>query len=70
MKIRDWEKANQKPPIPIIAMTASVLKSEINFCLEAGMDSYIPKPYQAEELIGRIYEEAQGKHSKGSSYTR
>jgi signal transduction histidine kinase/CheY-like chemotaxis protein/ligand-binding sensor domain-containing protein len=41
--------------IPIIAMTASLLKSEINQCYDAGMDSYIPKPYKIEELIGRIY---------------
>ena len=33
------------------------LKSEIALCYEAGMDSYIPKPYQVEELIGTIYNE-------------
>lgn len=42
--------------IPIIAMTASLLKSEIVLCYEAGMDNYIPKPYKIEELIGTIYE--------------
>lgn len=36
-------------------MTASLLKSEINQCYDAGMDSYIPKPYKIEELIGGIY---------------
>jgi len=35
-------------------MTASLLKSEVNLCLEAGMDNYIPKPYEAEELVGTI----------------
>ena len=55
MKIREWEKANDKSPIPIIAMTASLLKSEVNLCLEAGMDNYIPKPYEAEELVGTMY---------------
>lgn len=43
--------------IPIIAMTASLLKSEIEKCYQAGMDAYIPKPYQMDELIGRIYEQ-------------
>lgn len=57
LRIREWEKAQGKSPIPIIAMTASLLKSEVNLCLEAGMDSYIPKPYQIEELIGTIYGE-------------
>ncbi|MEE9373383.1 MAG: ATP-binding protein [Saprospiraceae bacterium] len=43
--------------IPIIAMTASLLKSQISSCYDSGMNNYIPKPYKAEELIGRIYEE-------------
>lgn len=43
--------------IPIIAMTASLLKSEINNCYDAGMNNYIPKPYQPQELIGPIYTE-------------
>ena len=45
--------------IPIIAMTASLLKTEIQQCYEAGMNNYIPKPYKTEELIGRIYEEVK-----------
>ncbi|MDF1865623.1 MAG: ATP-binding protein [Saprospiraceae bacterium] len=53
--IRKLEKEDAH--IPIIAMTASLLKSEIALCYEAGMDSYIPKPYQVEELIGTIYNE-------------
>lgn len=43
--------------IPIIAMTASLLKTEIDNCYEAGMNNYIPKPYKAEELITPIYKE-------------
>lgn len=46
-------------PIRIIAMTASLLKSEINNCYAAGMNNYIPKPYKPEELIGAIYEEVK-----------
>ncbi len=59
LKIRDWEKGNGKEPIPIIAMTASLLNTEVNLCFEAGMDNYIPKPYEMEELIGRIYAEVK-----------
>lgn len=59
--IRALESSSDKVknPIPIIAMTASLLKSEIELCFEAGMDNYIPKPYKAEELIGTIYEEVK-----------
>jgi len=55
-KIRELEKANSnKKRTPIIAMTASLLKSEIDECLDSGMDGYIPKPYKPEELITTIY---------------
>ena len=56
--IRILEKGKETR-IPIIAMTASLLKSEIDHCHEAGMDNYIPKPYQPEELIVPIYEEVK-----------
>jgi signal transduction histidine kinase/streptogramin lyase/ActR/RegA family two-component response regulator len=55
-KIRVLEKG-KNTRIPIIAMTASLLKSEIESCRQAGMDNYIPKPYQSEELIGPIFSE-------------
>lgn len=56
--IRGLEKEREQS-IPIIAMTASLLKTEIDSCLTAGMNNYIPKPYQVEELIGRIFEEME-----------
>lgn len=57
-KIREMEKLGKKNQhIPIIAMTASLLKSEIVKCYDAGMDNYIPKPYKIEEFIGSIYKE-------------
>lgn len=57
-RIREIE--NQKSStsrIPIIAMTASLLKTEIDSCYDAGMDNYIPKPYTLEELIKPIFKE-------------
>lgn len=59
LKIREWEETKGKTAIPIIAMTASLLKMEINLCYEAGMDTYIPKPYKVEDLIGKIYGEIE-----------
>ncbi len=56
-KIRELEKINGNGNISIIAMTASLLKAEINKCYESGMDNFIPKPYKPEELIGTMYEE-------------
>ena len=39
---------------PIIALTASVLRIDLDKCKEAGMDSYIPKPFKSQQLITGI----------------
>lgn len=40
--------------IPIIGLTASVIRSDLDKCIEAGMNSYVPKPFKEEELINAI----------------
>ena len=45
-----------KKEIPIIALTASVLRTDLDKCIDAGMNSYIPKPFKAYQLIGEIAE--------------
>ncbi|MCX6269171.1 MAG: ATP-binding protein [Bacteroidetes bacterium] len=40
--------------IPIIALTASVLRTDLDKCTAAGMDGYIPKPVRASQLITGI----------------
>lgn len=48
--IRKKEQLSKKH-IPIIALTASVLKEEQNLCLEAGMDIVVGKPISFNELF-------------------
>ncbi|MBL7983083.1 MAG: response regulator [Flavobacteriales bacterium] len=43
-----------KARTPIVAMTANVLREEIEHCVEAGMDGYIPKPFTRDELMKGI----------------
>ena len=45
-----------KKNIPIIAMTASTMKEDIEKCLEAGMDAFISKPFETEELLNKMEE--------------
>ncbi|HRH37986.1 MAG TPA: ATP-binding protein, partial [Flavobacteriales bacterium] len=40
--------------LPIIALTASVLPSDLSKCLDAGMDACVSKPLKAEELTRAI----------------
>jgi CheY-like chemotaxis protein len=46
--------ANGKSSIPIIAMTANVLKEEVERCYEAGMDDFIGKPFDTDALLRKI----------------
>jgi len=41
---------------PIVALTASVLRTDLDKCIAAGMNSYIPKPFKAYQLISEIAE--------------
>jgi len=40
----------------LVACTASVMVEDVEACLAAGMDSVLPKPFSAEELVGLIKE--------------
>jgi len=44
----------QGSAIPIVALTASVIRSDIDKCIEAGMDDFVPKPFKEQELIQAI----------------
>lgn len=51
--IRDLD--GEKSKTPIIAMTANVMKEEVELCYKAGMNDFIGKPFDTEELIQKIY---------------
>ena len=53
-RIREMEQARGGERIPIIAMTANAMAGDREACLEAGMDDYIAKPFNAKELTAKL----------------
>ena len=65
-KIREWESMNQiTNRIPIVAMTANILKNDKDLFVAAGMDDYLGKPFNVSELVrlfDRIYKQLERKN--------
>jgi two-component system sensor histidine kinase/response regulator len=52
-RIRQKERATGRH-LPIIALTAHAMKGDRENCIAAGMDGYVSKPIQPEELFREI----------------
>jgi PAS domain S-box-containing protein len=50
-RIRVWENDSQRPPTPIIAMTAHARDEDRQRCLQVGMNDHIAKPLQPELFL-------------------
>ncbi|HAM99168.1 MAG TPA: hypothetical protein DCQ26_11225 [Marinilabiliales bacterium] len=72
--IRNLADATQKN-IPIIALTAAAIKGERDKCLAAGMNDYISKPFEPDDLFAKILEILKGhrkniKHKKSPTFKK
>lgn len=59
--IRETEKVSGEH-IPIIALTASALEEDRKLCLEAGMDDYVAKPVDKNDLLRALRETARSEY--------
>ena len=53
-EIRAWEKTLGRKPIRVVALTASLLGDVRQQCLDVGFNSYLPKPFKAQELRAEV----------------
>ncbi len=58
-RIREWENSqdntdNGMEPMPVIAMSAHALTSEIEKCRESGMNDYVAKPIEPKALFSQL----------------
>ena len=53
-KVRAGDAGEEYIQIPIIALTANAMKEDKDRCIAAGMDDYLAKPFESEQLYKKL----------------
>ena len=53
-RLRQWERQSARPPVPVVALTASVLEEDRRATLDAGMNGFAVKPVELPRLLAEI----------------
>ncbi|MGJ7511117.1 ATP-binding protein [Variovorax sp. GT1P44] len=67
-RLRDREARMGLPRLPIIALTASALQGEAERCLALGMDAYLSKPLQLDDLRKTLTQVMLGRSTSGTTH--
>jgi signal transduction histidine kinase/CheY-like chemotaxis protein/streptogramin lyase len=52
--IRDREEREGSPRLPIVALTARAMREDVRACWDAGMDGFVSKPVDRDQLVATI----------------
>ncbi len=66
-RIRQFERENHLPETPIIALTASVLDTDIQRCFDSGMTDYLAKPLKMNVFVDKVSEIITADESYGKT---
>ncbi|NUS61346.1 MAG: response regulator [Lysobacter sp.] len=55
-RLRVHERAHSLARLPVLALTANALQGERERCLASGMDAYLSKPFQVDDLADALAE--------------
>lgn len=69
--IRSWERANGRAPLPVIALTAHILREHRERSLASGMNAHVPKPVELHalaEVLVRFTRPAAGGRGPDSAH--
>jgi HPt (histidine-containing phosphotransfer) domain-containing protein len=52
--LRHWERAEQRAPVPIVAVTACAMTDQLERCIAAGMNDVLVKPVELGPLAAKL----------------